>query len=114
MHPENKVYPYLLRGVPILCPNQVWSTEIVCSQMTKADMFTARVRGNHVADLDFGICYDHPVDQEFDQLPLLFECGTVQSGPDTCTEVIDGDGEPRDLFMHRFIHKSQSFLAQRL
>jgi putative transposase len=27
-HPEHKVYPYLLRGVPILRPNQVWSTDI--------------------------------------------------------------------------------------
>jgi putative transposase len=27
-HPENKIYPYLLRGVPILRPNQVWSTDI--------------------------------------------------------------------------------------
>ena len=27
-HPENKIYPYLLRGVPITRPNQVWSTDI--------------------------------------------------------------------------------------
>lgn len=27
-HPEHKVYPYLLRGVPIDRPNQVWSTDI--------------------------------------------------------------------------------------
>ena len=27
-HPEHKVYPYLLRGVPIIRPNQVWSTDI--------------------------------------------------------------------------------------
>jgi len=27
-HPEHKVYPYLLRGVPITRPNQVWSTDI--------------------------------------------------------------------------------------
>jgi putative transposase len=27
-HPEHKVYPYLLRGVPIMRPNQVWSTNI--------------------------------------------------------------------------------------
>lgn len=27
-HPEHKVYPYLLRGVPVLRPNQVWSTDI--------------------------------------------------------------------------------------
>ena len=27
-HPEHKVYPYLLRGVPILRPNQVWGIDI--------------------------------------------------------------------------------------
>jgi putative transposase len=27
-HTEHKVYPYLLRGVPVVRPNQVWSTDI--------------------------------------------------------------------------------------
>lgn len=27
-HPEHKVYPYLLRGVPVVRPNHVWSTDI--------------------------------------------------------------------------------------
>ena len=27
-HPKHKVYPYLLRGVPIVRPNQVWSTDL--------------------------------------------------------------------------------------
>lgn len=27
-HPENKVYPYLLRGVSVVRPNHVWSTDI--------------------------------------------------------------------------------------
>jgi hypothetical protein len=27
-HPERRVYPYLLRGVPITRVNQVWSTDI--------------------------------------------------------------------------------------
>lgn len=27
-HPQHKIYPYLLRGVPIVRPNQVWSTDI--------------------------------------------------------------------------------------
>jgi len=27
-HPEHKIYPYLLRGVPVIRPNQVWSTDI--------------------------------------------------------------------------------------
>ena len=27
-HPEHKIYPYLLRGVPVTRPNQVWSTDV--------------------------------------------------------------------------------------
>jgi putative transposase len=27
-HPEHKIYPYVLRGVPVIRPNQVWSTDI--------------------------------------------------------------------------------------
>jgi putative transposase len=27
-HPEHKIYPYLLRGVAVVRPNQVWSTDI--------------------------------------------------------------------------------------
>ena len=27
-HPEHKVYPYLLRGVAVERPNQVWSTDL--------------------------------------------------------------------------------------
>jgi putative transposase len=27
-HPERRIYPYLLRGVPITRANQVWSTDI--------------------------------------------------------------------------------------
>jgi putative transposase len=29
--PEHHVYPYLLRGVPVVRPNQVWSTDITYS-----------------------------------------------------------------------------------
>lgn len=27
-HPQHKVYPYLLRSVAVVKPNQVWSTDI--------------------------------------------------------------------------------------
>ena len=30
-HPQHKTYPYLLRGVDIIRPNQVWSTDITYS-----------------------------------------------------------------------------------
>ena len=34
-HPEHKVYPYLLRCVPIVRPNQVWSTDITYIQLAR-------------------------------------------------------------------------------
>jgi putative transposase len=30
-HPQHKIYPYLLRGIDIIRPNQVWSTDITYS-----------------------------------------------------------------------------------
>jgi len=30
-HPKHKIYPYLLRGLPVVRPNQVWSTDITYS-----------------------------------------------------------------------------------
>ena len=34
-HPENKVFPYLLRGMKILRPNQVWGTDITYIRLTR-------------------------------------------------------------------------------
>ena len=34
-HPEHKIYPYLLRGVDVTKPNQVWSTDITYSTPSK-------------------------------------------------------------------------------
>jgi putative transposase len=34
-HPEHKVYPYLLRGVPVTRPNQVWSTDITYIRLAR-------------------------------------------------------------------------------
>jgi putative transposase len=33
-NPEHKIYPYLLRGVAIIRPNQVWSTDITYVRLT--------------------------------------------------------------------------------
>ena len=38
-HPQNKVYPYLLRKVAIERPNQVWSTDITYVPMARGYMF---------------------------------------------------------------------------
>jgi len=34
-HPQHKVYPYLLRGVAVVRPNQVWSTDITYIRLGK-------------------------------------------------------------------------------
>jgi putative transposase len=41
--PENKVYPYLLRGVQITRPNQVWSTDITYIPMQNGFMYLVAV-----------------------------------------------------------------------
>lgn len=98
-HPAHPVYPYRLRGMTIDQPNQVWAAEIVCTQMTKTDLFAARVGGNHIPNLDVGIGNDHPIDQKFDQLPFLLEAGVSQARLDPGAEVANRDGQPGDLFM---------------
>jgi len=34
-HPQHKVYPYLLRGVPVVRANQVWSTDITYVRLAR-------------------------------------------------------------------------------
>ena len=34
-HPQHKVYPYLLRGVNVIRPNQVWSTDITYIRLVR-------------------------------------------------------------------------------
>src|SRR5579875_429294 len=68
-------YPYLLRGLSIARVNQVWSTEIVCTQMTKTDLFAVWLRWEDVADLDLVVRNDHAVNEQLDQLPTLLEGG---------------------------------------
>jgi putative transposase len=41
--PENKSYPYLLRGLEITKPNQVWSTDITYIPMQKGFMYLVAV-----------------------------------------------------------------------
>ena len=77
----HKVYPYLLRGVSIERVNQVWSTEIVYSQMTKPAGLAGRPDRERVTDLDIVPGYNDPVDEQLDQLPLPLECCCVESVP---------------------------------
>lgn len=42
-HPEHKIYPYLLRGVNVIRPNQVWSTDITYIRLAKGFVYLVAV-----------------------------------------------------------------------
>jgi putative transposase len=42
-HPAHKVYPYLLRGVPITRPNQVWSTDVTYIRLARDFVYLVAV-----------------------------------------------------------------------
>jgi len=42
-HPEHKVYPYLLRGVAVARPNQVWSTDITYIRLAHGFVYLVAV-----------------------------------------------------------------------
>ena len=46
-HPDHKVYPYLLRGLTINRPNQVWTTDITYIPMAKGFMFLVAIMDWH-------------------------------------------------------------------
>jgi putative transposase len=43
VHPEHKVYPYLLRGAPIVRVNQVWSTDITYIRLAHGFVYLVAV-----------------------------------------------------------------------
>ena len=66
-HPENKVYPYLLRGVVVNRPNQVWSTDITYVRLSRGfmylvaviDWYSRKVLSWRLSNtLDSGFCID--------------------------------------------------------
>ncbi len=42
-HPEHKVYPYLLRGVPVVKPNHVWSTDITYIRLARGFVYLVAI-----------------------------------------------------------------------
>ncbi len=46
-HPEHKVYPYLLRGLDITKPNQVWSTDITYVRMKEGFAYLVAIMDWH-------------------------------------------------------------------
>lgn len=42
-HPEHKIYPYLLRGIAVVRPNQVWSTDITYIRLDRGFVYLSAV-----------------------------------------------------------------------
>ena len=61
--------------------------------MTKTDVFTALAGGDDIADFHLIPGDNHPIDQQFDQLSLLFEGGGLQAGVHTLAERLHRGGE---------------------
>ena len=66
-HPQHKIYPYLLRGVDIIRPNQVWSTDITYIRLPHGfvylvamiDWYSRKVLSWRVSNtMDAGFCVD--------------------------------------------------------
>jgi putative transposase len=66
-HPQHKVYPYLLRGVEIIAPNQVWSTDITYIRLLHGfvylvaiiDWYSRKVLAWRLSNtMDAGFCVD--------------------------------------------------------
>ncbi len=66
-HPEHKIFPYLLRGVAVARPNQVWSTDITYVRLPRGfvylvaiiDWYSRRVLGWRISNsMDATFCVD--------------------------------------------------------
>jgi len=66
-HPRHKVYPYLLRGVEVARPNQVWSTDLTYIRLARGfaylvaiiDWYSRRVLAWRVSNsMDASFCVD--------------------------------------------------------
>ena len=66
-HPQHKIYPYLLRGLDIVRPNQVWSTDITYIRLPRGfvylvaiiDWYSRKVLSWRVSNtMDAGFCVD--------------------------------------------------------
>ena len=66
-HPQNKVYPYLLRGLDIIRPDHVWSTDITYIRLAHGfvylvaiiDWYSRKVLAWKVSNtMDVGFCVD--------------------------------------------------------
>jgi len=108
---QDAVYPYLLKHVTANAPNHVWGIEIVCTQMTKTDLFATGLSREDVADLDFIVGHDHAVDQQLDQLPTLRKSGAGESYLDPLTKVVKMAHDPGQFLAPFGLSRQLRFLV---
>jgi SRSO17 transposase len=70
-----------------------WKIEMVFSQLAKRPVRAFGGGWQDVADLNLVVGDDHPVDEQFGQLPSLQERGRGKSGPDALAECLDAVGD---------------------
>ena len=75
--------------------------EIVCAQMTKTCLFTVRGGWDHIADLDLVVGDHHAVNEQFDQVPFLFETGLFETSTHTLAKFLHRLGDPSQF--HVFV-----------
>lgn len=121
-HPAHKIYPYLLRGLKIERPNQVWSTDITYIRMRNGflyltaviDWYSRYILAWRLSNsLDGLFCREVLLEALLKAIPEIFN--TDQGVQYTCEEFItillkngvhpsmDGKGRALDnIFMERF------------
>ncbi len=78
---DGRSYPYLLRDRVLTRVDEVWSSEIVQSQMTKPAGLAGRSNRERITDLDVVPGHHDPVDEQLDQLPFPLERRRVETLP---------------------------------
>jgi hypothetical protein len=76
---------------------QRYPIEIVFPQMTKPEVLAGRAGWDDITDFDFFIGYNHPIDEQFDQLPLLLEGRVGQTSLHALTERLNRGGQARQF-----------------
>jgi hypothetical protein len=71
---------------------QRWEIEMVFTQLAKRAVRPLGGGREHVPDLDLVVGDDHPVDEQFGELPPLRERGRGESGSDSPAECLDAIG----------------------
>jgi hypothetical protein len=110
--PDARAYPYLLRDRTLVRPDELWSSEIVHSQMTKPAGLAGRPDRERITDLDVVPGHHDPVDEQLDQLPLPLECRRVETHPHALGERAGRVRAPAQLGRSAHFAREQPLLGR--